>query len=323
MQITKSSFTELWNSSIEEILIGDSIEAAPRGMKTKAILSSVLELTNPRNRMLFNSHRKYSLPYSIGESLWYLSGGNDLEMIEHYAPSIRKYSNDLKTLNSGYGKKIFNNFHVDQFEYAKDKLVKDKHTRQAVITIKGIEDTIEDIKLNLESKDIPCTFYLHFQIINNKLFCTISMRSQDLFVGACYDFFCFSMLHEFMLIQLKDRYKDLQLGSMIMHQDNLHIYSKWYETACEIIDDQTDVITFEMPNMTKVNIISVLDAESEIRNGRSEEISIKHIPKYWRDLLNILRWHETKNDKYLEDVNLCYQENLVISGLWKGFDING
>ena len=179
------------------------------------------------------------------------------------------------------------------------------------------------MRLNLESKDIPCTFYMHFQIIRNELFCTISMRSQDLFVGACYDFFCFSMLHEYMLIQLKERYRDLQLGSLIIHQDNLHIYSKWYETAHEIIEDQSSIITLEMPKMTKVDINDVLKAEYKIRTGNPEDVFIKSIPKYWRDLLNILKWYKTKDDKYLEDVHYCYQENLGVSGLWKGFDLNG
>jgi thymidylate synthase len=316
MQIIRSNFTHLWNNSIEQILDGNGIEASPRGMKTTAVLSSVLELTNPRDRMLFNKHRKYSLPYAIGEFFWYMSGYNFLNMIEYYAPSMKNYSNDNKTLNSGYGKKIFNNSRVNQFEYAYNKLVQDKNTRQSVILIRGIEDTIDDIKLDFKSKDIPCTFYLHFQIIKNKLFCTISMRSQDLFVGACYDFFCFSMLHEYMLLNLKNKYKDLQLGSLIIHQDNLHIYSKWYDVARNIIEDKSSLYSLEMPHMVRTDMNEILDMEISIRQGGLLDYEdMNNIPKYWRDLLNILRWYKTKNVTYLKNVNACYIDNLKISGL--------
>ena len=287
-----NNFTQIFIDMLRECYYNYDVKSSPRGMETKALITSVMELSNPRNRLLFIEGRKYSLKYAIAEFIWYMSGKKDLEMITHYAPSIVKYSDDGKTINSGYGYKIMRNIQngKTQIDYVIEKLKNDKHTRQAVIIIRDISDTIYDIKMQGKSKDIPCTFYMHFQIVNNELICIVSMRSQDLLVGKLYDVFCFTMIQEFIFVKLKKFYKNLKLGKFIMYDNNVHIYEKWYNTAEYILRHNKNVKTYCMQKMADVDINKIVLYEKYIRQNKC--VDLKEIPKYWQDLLLKLREEE-------------------------------
>ena len=54
--------------------------------------------------------------YAIGELLWYWSGRNDVEFIDHFSKFWRNISDDGKTANSAYGYIIKYKFGFDQLE---------------------------------------------------------------------------------------------------------------------------------------------------------------------------------------------------------------
>lgn len=246
-----SSIDELYYELCNE-LVEHGREVNVRNMSTKELIGKSFVLQNPRKRLLQNKERRLSPYYALGEWLWYMSGSNSLEFISYYAPSMWKYSDDKKTLNGAYGKRI-----KHQLEEIILMLKKKPNTRQAIITIFDVRD------LNYESLDIPCTLNLHFLIRDNKLHLIVNMRSNDIYLGLPYDIFAFTMIQEYVASML-----NVELGSYYHHVSSLHYYTKDEKKIERIICNGSNNTqrSYDLSYVSK-NIDVILDLEQYIRTG--------------------------------------------------------
>jgi hypothetical protein len=74
------------------------------------------------------------------------------------------------------------------------------------------------------------------------------MRSQDIFMGLTYDVPFFSLLQQNMCLLLKKSvYPELELGRLIHSSDSLHLYSRDYEIAKDMLREETEDITITLP----------------------------------------------------------------------------
>jgi thymidylate synthase len=184
-------------------------------------------IENPRDRLVTMPGRKWDLFYALGEFLWYVSGSNDLSMISHYAPSYTKFSDDGKTLYGAYGTRMFSFSDVDRGIFANEtpyesvirKLKSDPDSRQAILLLWNNEDM--NIK---KTSDLPCTVYLQFFIRDGKLNLITNMRSNDVWLGATNDIFCFTMLQEMVASEL-----GIELGFYQHNAGSLHVYQNVIE----------------------------------------------------------------------------------------------
>jgi thymidylate synthase len=290
------------------------IETKPRDLKIKELINVSLTLTNPRNRLLASKIRKHSNAYAVGEFLWYMRGSEDLDELAYYSDRLRDYSDDNKTLNSAYGARIFGT-HKDfpnQWENVKNKLLADSDTRQAVININYSEDQ------NRVTKDVTCTLGLQYFIRSNKLFALTVMRSNDSFFGFIYDAFCFTMLQEIMLFELKqyEQFKDLELGYYIHNAHSFHLYENYFEKVLVVVQE-TDVSTAMEP--IEEDFLQVLqEGEKYIREepietyesvkerflfGNKKLLFDNMMPQPWSWMLEQLfnkkneKWRQWKNGK--------------------------
>ncbi len=191
-------------------LLENGEKSSPRNMNTQEVEGAIIKVKNPRSRILNNKLRKVSIPFAIGEWLWHMEGRDDLEMIQYYAPSYDKYSDDGKILNGAYGPRIKRSL-LKIVEILKE----DPDSRRAVVPIYGKEDA------GLDSKDIPCTIGFQFLIRNNKLDMIVNMRSNDIFLGFPYDTFNFTMWQEYVACKL-----NVEIGTYIHIANSLHFYEK-------------------------------------------------------------------------------------------------
>lgn len=168
-----------WLKTLEKIL-RDGAQVAPRGMRTLEVQqhTTKLHLAHP---VVLVPGRKASYSFMAAEALWILSGDDRLESIAPYNPNIAKFSDDGVRLAGAYGAPV-----VDQLPYVVRKLIEDRDTRQAVMTIWRPNPK--------PSKDIPCTVAIAFSIRDSRLNCHVFMRSSDAWLGLPYDVFFFSML---------------------------------------------------------------------------------------------------------------------------------
>ncbi|MBQ6631024.1 MAG: hypothetical protein IJH55_02680, partial [Romboutsia sp.] len=125
--------------------------------------------------------RDLSYNYLVGEMLWYWTGRNDLEFINHFSKFWSKISDDGKTSNSAYGYLLKYKHGFDQVETIIDLLKDDPSSRRAIINFNVPN---KDVKT---TKDEICTIALAFMVRDNKLNCTCMMRSNDVIFGLSYD----------------------------------------------------------------------------------------------------------------------------------------
>jgi thymidylate synthase len=169
------------------------------------------------------------------EALWILSGDDTVDGIAPYCRNIAQFSDDGKTYFGAYGPRI-----ASQFEYIISVLVEHVDTRQAVLTIWRENPP--------ESKDIPCTVSLTFNIRDGKLNCHVFMRSSDTWFGVPYDFFNFSMIAARVACVVNKRLEPLtadyrvELGTLYFTAVSSHLYQPNWEGALRVLAERRELI---------------------------------------------------------------------------------
>jgi len=236
--------------------------SAPRGQKVREKFNYQFIVMEPE-AVAIQTHdeerNKVILDYSKKEFDLYESCANTAEEFGKASKFWLKLANPDGTVNSAYGYLIFKNkshgsdFEREQvmtippsfpgdgsvsemrpvrrtpWEWAKQSLIDDKDTRQAILRFSLPEHQWRG------NKDQTCTLHGNFMIRNNQLNLTITMRSNDLTLGLVYDLPWFLSLIHKMRDELKDVYPDLQIGSYTHYVHNLHIYDRDEERILKML----------------------------------------------------------------------------------------
>lgn len=109
----------------------------------------------------------------------------------------------------------------DQLAILFDTLRDDPHTRRGVISL-------WDAQLDAPGGylDHPCTLAMTFRIRNGALNMSVKMRSNDLWIGAPYDFVQFALLQQTFATAL-----GLECGTYTHVADSLHVYHRDFDSA--------------------------------------------------------------------------------------------
>ncbi|MCK9416833.1 thymidylate synthase [Candidatus Dojkabacteria bacterium] len=223
-----SSFANVYQKILGEINSLPEFITSPRGLEIKEILNLCVEIYDPTSNLFINEIRSPNYKYLAGELFWYFSGRRDLEFIEKYSKFWKHIANEDKTLNSAYGYLIFkeqNKYGFTPWQWALKSLVKDKHTRQAIMHFNKPDYLFDG------NKDLICTCHSIFNIREDKLYMTIVMRSQDEIKGRTYDVPFFTLLQQQMRNLLLPHYPNLGLGSFY----HINTSSHCYETDFELV----------------------------------------------------------------------------------------
>lgn len=158
---------------------------------------------------------------AYGHLIWYKkSHGSDFEKVLVDSPS---WSFDRETGQSGFdGGTIKEMVPVRRtpWEWAKQSLINDKDTRQAILRFSLPEHQWQG------NKDQTCTMHGNFLIRQDKLHLSVVMRSNDLTLGLVYDLPWFCSLLDKMVDELKPYYPDLVKGHYTHTVHSLHIYER-------------------------------------------------------------------------------------------------
>jgi thymidylate synthase len=262
-------------------LLEHGTTAEPRGLRVLELYPASFELRNPRNRLITNSRRKWSLPLALGEFSWHVSGSNEVEFIEYYASRWRDFAENETISGSCYGHRIFN--HNDssksQWQQVTEILQTDVDSRRAVLLFHE-----PAMLTDPNAKDVPCATTLQFLVRDNKLHAFTHMRSNDAIWGLPYDVFLFTMLQELMALEL-----DVQLGTYSHSVTSLHLYERHFSLARKVIAE--DAPAFGMPPMERQDeLFEFLKFERRIRKGEAliSLTEAKKLSRYWYTLLQVL-----------------------------------
>ena len=218
---------------LEDILDNHEIVCAPRGMKVYEIQNYTFDIVAPALEYIVTKDPLRSSvikEYTDKEMALYLSGTTDVKDWIEASKFWGKIANPNDTINSNYGFLTLydrsegnSRFHSEistPYEWAFNRLIEDKDTRQAIVRynkpIHGFEG----------NKDYPCTMYCSFCIRDDKLNMSVRMRSSDANTGLVYDLYWFTYLMHMMYEDVKKKYTDLELGTLNFMADSAHIYEK-------------------------------------------------------------------------------------------------
>jgi thymidylate synthase len=216
-------------------IMRDGDELGSRAGRVKEITHEHFALLKPWQREILVPGRKVNLAAQIAETMWVLSGRDDIGWLSHYLPRAADFSDDGETWRAGYGPRLrkwskgrvigYGPMFVDQFAECYRLLAADPATRRAVMSI---WDPAVDYQES--SKDIPCNNWLSWSSRLGYLDLSVAIRSNDLIWGwSGINAFEWSAMLEVMAGLL-----GLRVGKLVFTQTSLHIYDQHWEKANRI-----------------------------------------------------------------------------------------
>jgi thymidylate synthase len=214
LTLTAGSASGLFAQACQAVLASGR-PAAPRGLPTVEVLGACLTLTDPRRRLVdIPPARVINPAFAAAEMAWILSG-SDAPWIYTYNDRLAGYADDGRLMGA-YGPRL-RRWHgtTDQLAQALRALTEDPGTRRAVIQLYDPETDARG------HKDVPCTLGYRFFLRDGRLHMHTTMRSQDLWLGFCYDIFTATVMQELIAGWL-----GAEPGSYLLSVDSLHLYAR-------------------------------------------------------------------------------------------------
>jgi len=199
---------------------------------TKEINNMLFQLKDIDNNLITLSARNTSIPYVIGELVWYFAGIDRCDFIGKFGSMWKRISDDGVRNNSAYGYLIQKRHGFNQFVKCAQLLKQDPNSRRAVININIPNENV------IETKDEPCTISLQFFVRDGKVDLTAVMRSNDIWFGLTFDIIYFTELQKWMADLL-----GLEYGTYTHFAGSFHTYERDYEKikACAECKEERDI----------------------------------------------------------------------------------
>lgn len=191
-------------------------KVSPRGMLTREIEDATVVIDNVYSTLPLGVGRGAVPGIGAVEACQLLGGVSTPELVIAVGPQFKNYAEDNGVFHGAYGLRT-----NGQYEHIVEKLKDDPSSRQAVVTIWNPEYDNQPAK-----RDYPCTVLHQFRIRNNKLNMSVYMRSNDVWLGAAYDFFQFTRVQLALCSVL-----GVQPGTYAHHVGSLHIYEQHFDAA--------------------------------------------------------------------------------------------
>ena len=239
-----NDINEAYLKVLKDVYNNPDYRAAPRGLPIREKIDYSFAILYPTSEPIKTAdaeRNKVIDDYTRKEVELYNSGTNKVADFAKASKFWEKLANPDGTINSAYGFLIwkyysctsnFNNRAMTPWEWAKESLLADKDTRQAVMHFALAEHKW------LGNKDQVCTMHSNWLIRDNKLNLTVTMRSQDMVKGAAYDWPWFISLMDKMLEELKPAYPTLEKGKYTHICHSIHCYEKDADIILKMIGDK-------------------------------------------------------------------------------------
>lgn len=294
---TFDAFEEAYVAILRQVSGRHDYLNAPRGNRSRECLNVSFRLSDPRDRVPYLAARKVNIVFHFAEALWCLWGRNDVEMISHYAPQMRAYSADGRTLRgSAYGARLFTPPAPGQssrYDRLLDLLREEAATKRAVAV--GFDAAELDVPGNL---DVSCMIALQFLVRDGRLQLICHMRANDADQGLLSDVFSFTLLQEFTAAQL-----GVGVGSYAHHVGSMHIGDKDADRVARVLAEvdgrarapRRFAAPVMPPGTTWSDLAVVAEHEESLRRdeGRMtpEEARGTGLAPYWQQVLLLFEVH--------------------------------
>jgi thymidylate synthase len=225
---------------VKELYENGALVSSRYGL-TKELTDVHILLKNPKDRFLVLDKRGNNLFHTVAETLWVLSGSNDIQFLQPFLPRAKEFSDDGKTWRAGYGRRLRKHFGgIDQLAEVFGLLKKDLYTRRAYFVIPDPEHD-----LTASTVDHPCTSVVNFLVRNDdsgapRLNVYCSMRSNDILWG-------YSSINMFEWTFIQELFANLlgiEVGTYTHNAVSLHLYENHFDRARSIIESDVNKTRF-------------------------------------------------------------------------------
>jgi thymidylate synthase len=229
-------------------------ETAPRGMKTREIEDAIIRIDDVYNTLPLNVNRGTVPGIGAVEACQLVSGTSFPDLVIAVGPQFANYAEDNGVFHGAYGPRT-----NGQYDVVIDRLKADPDSRQAVVTIWNPQYDLQPQK-----RDYPCTVLHQFRIRDNKLNMSVYMRSNDVWLGAAYDFFQFTRVQIAMASVL-----GIEPGKYAHHVGSLHIYEEHYASADKLThtDKKVEIPVFTGRTWNEVKSSAFLPMQSVVNEN--------------------------------------------------------
>lgn len=215
-------------------IMDNGLEIYPRGTTCKEIQDLQL-VVNPDYPFMTFKNRKYDVGYFKKEMLWKLTADKYNTDIMKHAKMWEKVRNPDGSWNSNYGHYFWGQ--QNGMWKVVQELTRDKDSRKAIVPM------LNNSHLSPETIDSVCTIAIGFRIRDNKLNCSVNMRSSDAIWGLATDIPTFSFLYRLVKGLLPF---ETETGYITITMMSSHIYDRHYDMVKNILKDP-EYELFEMP----------------------------------------------------------------------------
>ncbi|MFD4475130.1 thymidylate synthase [Streptomyces sp. NPDC058471] len=293
MHSTYETVEDAYLTELRSTYLSAEFRNSPRGFPSRERLGAGFQVRHPVQRHVALPGRRSNLVFNFAEALWYLSGSAGLDLVAHYAPSIRRYSSDGVTLTgTAYGPRIFDyrGTGLDQWRNVIDVLADDPDSKRAVVQIFHPGELREPGNI-----DVACTLALQFMLREGRLHAVGYMRANDAYRGMVSDVFSFTFLLEMLARQL-----GAEVGSYVHQVGSLHVYDSDAPLVERVLrEGADDTGPKPFPTMPAgdnwPHVRDVLRIEARLRANRLRlgpaALRALDLPRYWQDVIGLFELH--------------------------------
>lgn len=268
-------------------------EIDTRGHAAQEILNVTFTITDPVARAPFLAARRANIVFSHAEALWHLSARDDLAMIAHYAPRLRRFSADGQRMTgTAYGPRVFGPGPdgASQFDRVLALLRADPDTKRAVLIIMQPGELADP-----GNPDVACATALHLMLRGGALQMTAYMRANDALIGLPCDVFCFTFILEHAACLL-----GVPVGNYTHHADSMHVNLPDLPRVEAILREarhgaRPQFPAAAMPAGRQGDLAAVLDWEEALRlnqrAARQGTPDLDGLHPYWQRVVTLLEAH--------------------------------
>lgn len=306
MEFVGDGLDDVLNDVYEALLRGGVHNTSTSGGSLE-LLGVTLRIAKPRARLSRSQTR--ARPFSaLGELLWYLSGSDEATFVGAYIPFYVKEGKPT-IVNGAYGPRIKTRHGFDQLQAVTDMMRRKDGSRRSVIQLYEAKDLLAD-----DDVDIPCTTTMQFHRRGNILHMTVTMRSNDAYLGLPHDVFCFTMLQELVASEL-----GLELGEYIHMVGSMHLYDQDKDKA-ERYRKEGYQRAAEMPTMPRSEpfrkVEDLLAFERKVRAGQEVDPDAELGDPYWSDLGRLIQISlANQDDNAIKEISSRMHDNIYHSSI--------
>jgi len=226
--MTKNSFDRIYRDALAHVR-AKGIEQVNKRTGFKVLSTHGYSFRWDMNIWPVTYCRQMYAKTMAAEVAWMLSGEKSVNWINQYTGIWKDFADEYGMIDTAYGFRWAYTFGHNQIKTIISNLKKDSTSRQQVLMSwdARVDNTVP-------AANVPCPYTAVFNIIDNKLNCHLTLRSNDVYLGLPYDVGMYTLLSNALANSL-----GIEVGELFYSIAHMHLYENQIEASTSVIISRT------------------------------------------------------------------------------------